>query len=51
MDINTIITTWIAPIVTGVIVVVVTTGIGKIVSIWWKNRTFLKIEIEVMKNI
>lgn len=42
MDINTIITTWIAPIVTGVIVVVVTTGIGKIVSIWWKNRTFLK---------
>jgi len=30
MDINTIITTWIAPIVTGVIVVVITTGIGKI---------------------
>lgn len=42
MDINTIITTWIASIVTGVIVVVITTGIGKIVSIWWKNRTFLK---------
>lgn len=42
MDSNTIITTWIAPVVTGVIVVVITTGIGKIVSIWWKNRTFLK---------
>ena len=42
MELNTIITTWIAPVVTGVIVVVITTGIGKIISIWWKNRTFLK---------
>lgn len=42
MDINTFITTWVAPVVTGVIVVVITTGIGKIVSIWWKNRTFVR---------
>lgn len=42
MRADNIITTWIAPIVTGVIVVFFTTGIGKIISIWWKNRTFSK---------
>ena len=42
MDFNHIITTWIAPVVTGVIVVVVTTGMGKIIAIWLKNKTFLK---------
>lgn len=39
---NTIIATWVAPIITGVIVVILTTIVGKIVSIWWKNRTFIR---------
>ena len=42
MDTNTFITTWIAPVVTGILVVIFTTGTGKIISVWWKNRTFLK---------
>ena len=39
---NGIVITWIAPIVTGVVVVIITTIIGRILSVWWKNRSFLR---------
>lgn len=39
---DTIVISWIAPIVTGLIVVVITSIIGRILSIWWKNRAFIR---------
>ena len=39
---NSIVITWVAPIITGVIVVIITTIIGRILSVWWKNRSFLR---------
>ena len=39
---NTIVISWIAPIITGVVVVIITSIVGKILSMWWKNRAFVR---------
>lgn len=39
---NTLVINWIAPIITGIIVVILTSVLGKILSIWWKNRAFIR---------
>lgn len=39
---NTLVISWIAPIITGVIVVVLTSIIGRILTIWWKGRAFVR---------
>ena len=39
---NTVVVTWIAPIITGIVVIIITTLFGKIISIWWKNRAFIR---------
>ena len=39
---NTLVISWIAPIITGVIVVILTSIIGRILTIWWKGRAFVR---------
>lgn len=39
---NTLVISWIAPIITGIIVVVLTSIIGRILAIWWKGRAFVR---------
>lgn len=39
---STLVINWIAPIITGIIVVILTSIVGKILSIWWKNRAFIR---------
>lgn len=39
---NAVVATWVAPIITGIIVIIISTLFGKLISIWWKNRTFVK---------
>ncbi len=39
---NAVVATWIAPIITGIIVIIITTLFGKLIAIWWKNRTFVR---------
>lgn len=38
---NTIVISWIAPIITGLIVIIITTGC-KVILIWWKNRALIR---------
>ena len=39
---NTLVISWIAPIITGVVVVILTTIVGKFITIWWKSREFIR---------
>lgn len=49
---STIVISWIAPVITGVIVVIITSIAGKIISIWWKNRAFIrKVEVANEKYV